>query len=153
LEPVVARLPPEGAPAAGAAAPPPIKAQTRLMVESSTPGAMVSLDSEKPGPAPFISEVKPGKHHVVVTSDGYFDGERDVSAIEGEIIPVDMTLKERPAKLTVEGTSGAQISVDGRFTGTVPQQAPIELTSGRHLVTVTKSGYKAFSQELDFTRG
>jgi hypothetical protein len=123
------------------------------MVSSQTAGAEVVLDQGKPTEMPLIEEVKPGKHHVKVTAEGYFDDERDVVALEGGIVAVDVPLREKPAKLMIAGSTGAQISIDGRLTGTTPLAAPLEVPSGHHLVTVTRSGYKAFSEEIVVHRG
>jgi hypothetical protein len=153
LEPILAKLPAESPADASKSAPVVAKAQTRLMVSSTTPGAHVALDGVQSAEIPLIGEVKAGKHHIKVGADGFFDDERDVVALDGGIVAVDVTLKERPAKLALTGVSGAQVSIDGRLTGTTPLGAPLEIAAGRHLVTVAKNGCEAYSQEQDFARG
>lgn len=128
------------------------KEPPRVMVMSQTPGAQVTLDQQLPRPVPFGPDVKPGKHHVRVFAAGFFDFDQDVQAFENTVTPVNADLKEKPARLTFDAPSNATISIDGRFAGTTPLPAPLELPSGRHLVVLTKQGKKAFSQELDLHR-
>ena len=45
--------------------------------------------------------------------------------------------------------AGAEISVDGYFVGHTPTTAQIPL--GKHLVSITKWGYRSWEQELDVT--
>lgn len=46
---------------------------------------------------------------------------------------------------------GAEVTVDGYFLGHTPMTAKIPL--GQHLVTITKWGYRSWSQELDVANG
>ena len=149
LEPMAQRL---GGDAAAPAAPA-VKPQTRLMVSSQTKGARVSLDGAAAVELPLIQEVKPGKHTIKVTADGYFDEQQDIQAVEGGLVPRDVPMREKPAQLKIVAPNGADITVDGRPMGTTPLPAPIDLPSGRHFVAVTKTGNHAFSQELDLRRG
>jgi hypothetical protein len=128
------------------------KTRTRLMVSSQTEGATVQLDDAKPVEMPLIGEVQPGKHRIKVMADGYFDDEREVLALEGGIVAVDATLRGKPAKLDITGTSRAEVTVDGRQVATLPLSAPIELPAGTHLVTVARTGAKPFSEEFTLAR-
>lgn len=128
------------------------KEPPRVMVMSQTQGAQVTLDEGARRPVPFGPDVAPGKHHVHVFAPGFFDFDQDVQAFENTVTPVNADLKEKPARLTFDAPSNATISIDGRFAGTTPLPAALELPSGRHLVVVTKQGKKAFSQELELRR-
>ena len=48
---------------------------------------------------------------------------------------------------------GADVSVDGRIAAQTPLSRPIELPAGRHFVSVTKRGYRAFSDDVELGRG
>ncbi len=147
LEPVAART------AIDPSAPtrPVPKDPARVMVMTQVESTRITIDGA-PAKAGLAVEVKPGKHHITTIADGYFPDERDVQAVDNALVPVDVSLRERPAHLIVAGTSGAQVSVDGRPAGTTPLSAPIEIPSGTHLVTVTKNGHVGYSQELELTR-
>lgn len=151
LEPLAARLSPaEGSAGAG---PPVAEQKTRLMVTSQTSGAKAALDGGAPEDVPLIEEVSPGKHHVRVWADGYFDEERDALAAQGSLAAIDVPLRERPALLSVTLDTRASIAVDGRAVATTPLAQPLELPSGTHVVTITKNGYRAFSREVTLAHG
>lgn len=149
LEPIASR---EGV--AGPSAPTAdVKRTTRLMVSSQTSGATIELDGGKPSALPLIVEIKPGKHALRIRAGGYFEEEREIQVAEGGVAALDIPLRERPGQLSVDAVRGAQISVDGRLMATTPLSQPLEIDPGRHLVTVTRNGHKAFGEEIDLGRG
>jgi hypothetical protein len=123
------------------------------MVTSATQGAMASLDGGAPSEVPLIDEVKPGKHHVRIVADGYFDEERDLIAAPGSVAALDVSLPEKPALLTVETDASASVTVDGRPVAATPMAGPVEVPAGSHFVALTKNGYKAFTREVVLERG
>lgn len=136
-----------------APAPTAMPSKTRLMVSSQTKGAVIELDAGKGRKAPLIAEVKPGRHKVRLTAPGYFPEEREVEAAEGGVVAVDVRLQPKPARLTLRAEDDAEVRVDGRPVGTTPLGAPIELPAGSHLVTITRTGRKPYSKEVDLARG
>lgn len=128
------------------------KASTRLMIMSQTDGATVSLDGQAAQKTPLAAEVKPGPHQVRIQADGYRPDVRNVLAVEGTLVPVDVTLQELPAMLAVGGPSGAEVSVDGRPVGRLPMNAPVPVPPGRHLVVISKGGHQSYAEELTFKR-
>jgi hypothetical protein len=152
LEPVLEKEKAKGmvAPPTATAAP---KAAARVMVTSPTVGAQVSLDGSNASEAPFIGEVKPGKHTVNVTATGHDPEKRDIQVVEGGLVALDLPLKEKPALLSVDAPSGAEIAVDGRVVGVAPLNEPISLSHGRHFVAVMKTGAVAWTRDIDVVRG
>lgn len=150
LEPMEQRMGGEaagkGASAASAREP------ARLMVTSRPAGASVVLDGKPGKPTPFGPEVTPGPHKIVVTSAGYYDEEREVLAIDNTLVPVPIDLREKPAKVSIEAPNGSQVSVDGRFAGTTPLSAPLDVPSGEHYVVVTRNGYRAYAEDVAVAR-
>jgi hypothetical protein len=152
LDPIEQRL--------GAAAPTPagpvaapVAQKTRLMASSDVKEATIRVDGGPAKQLPFSEDIKPGKHAIKVSAPGYFDYDRDIDAPDSGIVPVDAAMRERPALLTVKGDAGAQVSVDGRPSGTTPLVSPIELSPGRHFVAITKNGYKAITDDVDVAHG
>ncbi len=148
LEPLAAKLDP-GAPAP---AMPERKVETRLGVTSSIAGATLTIDGGKALEVPFIGEVPPGKHHLVITSPGYHDEGRDIDVAPGAVAALDIALREKKARLRVETKGSADVSIDGRFVAATPLTAPLEVDAGRHLVVVSKNGYRAFGVEVELAR-
>jgi hypothetical protein len=151
LEPLLEKQKAQGAPPPAAV--PEAKVAARVMVTSPTAGAQVSLDGGKPSEAPFIGEVKPGKHQVLVTAKGHDPEKRDIQLVEGGLVALDLPLKERPALLAVSAPSGSEIHVDGRLVGVAPLMTPIGLANGRHFVAVMKNGAVAWARDVDLVRG
>ena len=148
LEAIAARLSPD------TPSPPPMpKVATRIMVTTQTADAQIALDDQRPREVPLVAEVAPGKHRVRVSAPGYFEETRDVDVIDGSVTPLDVVLRERPARLALRAEAGAQISVDGRFIAAAPLDGPIDLPPGRHLVSVLRNGSRAHAEEIDLGRG
>jgi hypothetical protein len=127
---------------------------TKINVSSPAPGAQVSCDNGKPTEpgSPLTLEVKAGNHVCKVTAAGYFETTRDVLAVDGEFVPVEVVLTEQPSQLSISGADGAEISIDGRMVG-VASSSPISLVAGVHLVAVSRNGHNAFVREIEFSRG
>ncbi len=126
---------------------------TTVTISSPTPGAVVTLDGGQVHRAPLTQEVKPGQHKVLIQAPGYVSEERVVDAVDGRLVALDVPLEGMPALLAVEGAEGAEVSVDGRVLGEAPFGRPMELTPGRHYVSVTETGHKAYADELSFDNG
>ena len=134
---------------------PAASASTILMVTTTTdvPGARVSVDGGAPEALPLMREVKPGRHKVVITAEGYqkFDEARE--AVEGVTRVVEIDLVPLPAVVSLRTDDGSQVSVDGRPAGVTPLQRPLELSQGKHLITVTRRGHRPWSREVTLKRG
>ena len=143
-----------GAASDKAAAPtsPPPPSKPRVMISSPTPEVKVSFDGRLVS-HPFIQEVEPGKHKVVLSTPGHEDYSREivVDAKTGSP-PLDIPLKERAALLVVNAPDGAEVAVDGRFQGVTPLP-PLPIASGKHFVSVTMNGKRAFSERVSLERG
>jgi hypothetical protein len=149
LEPIAARMTQE--PTAPTA--PATEVKTRMMVTSATSGAKASLDGGPATEVPLIDDVSPGKHHVHLSADGYFDEDREAIAVAGSLAAIDVVLRDRPATLSIQLDAPASIAVDGRPVGSSPLAHPLELPAGPHIVTVTKNGYQALTREVMLERG
>jgi hypothetical protein len=147
LEPLLQQMKASGA---NMSAPMPAR-QTRLMVMADVDGARASIDGME-GAAPLVEEVKPGEHSVEVTADGYYPVTVKAKAVDGEMVPVDVQLKPKPALLDVHTTGGAHVTIDGRPLGQAPIDAA-EVPAGKHLVTITHTGRVPYARELELSYG
>ena len=152
LEAKLAQLDPQ----AGAGPTPPStneRRKPRVTVFSTTPGAQASLDNGAPQELPYFGDLEAGKHVVRVTADGYFDAEQEVSGDRGNDVPVELTLRERPALVTISLATEAEVYVDGRLFAQTPLVSPLELTAGQHVIAISRNGTAAWSQEITVGRG
>jgi hypothetical protein len=127
--------------------------KTRIMVTSEAAGARISLDGGPPKPTPLIAEVEPGQHLVQVSARGFFPTERQLIAISGELVPLEVELRERPAVVIVEPTVEADLYVDGAFSGRVKKGSRIELSGGSHQFAFVRAGRRVEIQTVGLERG
>jgi len=146
-EALLSRLPPEEA-----TAPAETTMPTQLSIMTQAEGATISVDGAKPKPLEVV-EVTPGTHKIVVAAPGYFSEEREVPVRQGQLMAFDVPLREMPARLTIEGRAGAEITIDGRPLGALPLTAPLEIEAGSRFVTVSLNGFNSFTTDLDLSRG
>ena len=123
------------------------------MISTNIKGARASVDSGEAGAVPLVVEVKPGTYKVKVEAKGYFPVTQDYAVVEGQFRVIEVALKEKPALVTIRTDSGATVAVDGRTVGTTPFDGPIELTAGKHLITVSARGRYGWSREIEVGRG
>jgi hypothetical protein len=122
------------------------------MISSPTPDVKVTFDGRVVS-HPFIQEVDPGKHKVVLSAPGFEDYEREISVdARTGAPPLDIPLKERPAVLVIKAPDGAEVAIDGRLQGVTPLP-PLPVPSGKHFVSVTVNGKKPFSERVTLKRG
>ncbi|MEO6573309.1 MAG: PEGA domain-containing protein, partial [Polyangiaceae bacterium] len=80
------------------------------------------------------------------------DDERDVNAVENNLVSVDVQLREKFVQLSLEGTKNADVTIDSRPVGSTPLPGPVLLSSGTHLLVIRKNGYKAYAEEIQVGR-
>ncbi|MBL8741482.1 MAG: PEGA domain-containing protein [Myxococcales bacterium] len=127
--------------------------KTRMYVASGTPGITVSVDGGPKQPANRTIEMSPGKHAVTLEADGFVTQKLDVELAPDEVLPLSRDLVELPAKIDIDTTGGASLSVDGRFVGDAPLRSPLELSAGEHFVAVELSGHETRSKVVVARRG
>jgi len=130
----------------------PAAPQTRLMVRCQAPNATVALDAAAPVPAPLISETSPGAHRVRVEAPGYFPAEQEVTAVAGELVPIEVALRQRPAVLRVEGDVDAEVYVDGSLARPAAD-GRLMLDAGSHVIAFAKKGRRLQRITVGFSAG
>jgi hypothetical protein len=140
LEPLAAlSVPSDGARGDSPAA---ARDRTRLMISCAVPKAEVSLDGAAPVAAPLIARVMPGTHRIVVSAPGYYPTERSVEAVPGELLPLELSLREQPASVVVRAVPESDLHVDGAFMGRVGASRRFELPQGEHELTLSETGHQ-----------
>lgn len=126
--------------------------ETGLIISSNALNAKVSVDGGAFGDAPAIKELGVGTHKIHVEAEGWFPEEVDATVVKDRLIPVIVTLREKPVQLTVRTLDGATIAIDGRPYGEAPTRA-LGVPSGTHFVSVTKRGHRSWTREITLKRG
>jgi serine/threonine-protein kinase len=157
-------------PAAARPDAPPVK----VIISSSVPGAQITLDgySRPDWVTPFGFLVRPGLHRLVLSKRGYERVTREFDANAGGIVNLEIPLRkiasndeageavdaanlgdrmtEGPTELAVSANvHGARISVDGRSSSNWVAPMVFRVHPGRHVVTLSKSGYESFKREIN----
>lgn len=127
--------------------------RTRIMVSSLTAGATIVLDGKASTEATILESVEPGKHQLLVTAPGHVDEKREIVAVEGALVPVEITLHEKPSFLRIAAPDGAQILVDGQRIGEAPLERGVQVASGAHAIAVTSTGHVPFQTSVSVERG
>ncbi|MFO0593060.1 MAG: PEGA domain-containing protein [Polyangiaceae bacterium] len=149
LSAVAARVDPATAPENGDKPPP----TSRILITTEAKGATVYLDGAAHAESPVVEQVAPGAHTVRVTAPGCVDEVRQVVTVEGTILPLEITLRERPSFVAVMAPVGSKVMLDGRAAGESPLDQDIQVTSGAHVVAVTKPGRTPYQERLFVTAG
>jgi tetratricopeptide (TPR) repeat protein len=150
LEPLAAK---SVSPDVASAPPPESVRRTRLVVTSDADGARVSVDGGPASVSPWIGEVEPGVHRVKVVAEGFFEAEREVAAVAGELIPAAVLLRERPSTVAVWAAPEAGLYVDGTFVRQGGEGVVLTVPSGAHRVEVAEKGHVVSSHDLELQRG
>lgn len=125
----------------------------KILISSATPGATISLNGATGAASPVLEVVKPGPHKVRVSAPGYITEEREITALEKTLVPVEIALREEPAYLKIVTRQEALISIDDRILGEAPLRKPIEVRSGTHTVTITLLGFQGRRESVEIKPG
>ncbi|KAB2896195.1 MAG: PEGA domain-containing protein [Kofleriaceae bacterium] len=125
-----------------------------LEIRSNVPGASIFLDDKAAGAigkTPFSGNLKPGKHTVWISADGYDETQHEVEIIAGETHEIVSNLTGTPVGyLDIRGTGldGARVYVDREM---VCERAPCRkpVAEGTHTIAVARDGYKTYRTRID----
>jgi hypothetical protein len=131
----------------------PVATATELMVFTRAQRAEVAIDDGTFRALPTIAAVAPGSHRVRVRAPGYQAADTSATALEGRLMPLEVTLVEQPAKLSLSVRRGTRVEVDGRVVGTAPLSEPLSLAAGPHDVALSAPGRVSTTRAMTFSRG
>jgi tetratricopeptide (TPR) repeat protein len=121
-------------------------------IRSNVVGADVYIDDEsggRVGTTPYLGNLTPQKHKLVVTKEGYTRHEEELDMQAGKAYKIDAQLQKAPVGfLAFKGDiQGARVSIDGKV---VCDAAPCRVKSddGDHKVTVSMPGKKPFERRI-----
>ncbi len=125
-----------------------------LDVTSNIPGADIYIDDRSvgvQGKTPWRDEIKPGKHKVWVTKEGYDVFETEVDVIAGETHKISAQIEgDEAGYINARGTGidKYKIVVDGKV---LCKRGPCikPLSPGKHRVSIRRSGYRSYNTKID----
>jgi hypothetical protein len=153
LEPIAKRAEEERRRGAAPVAPSHPKVEpTQLMVSSRTKDAVASIDASPLQDVPLLRDVAAGKHKVHVEAPGYYPEEVEELAVDNRLVVVELSLREKPARIVLQASDGAEVAVNGRPVGTTPLPHVLEVPAGQTFLALTHRGAYPFARELDLGR-
>lgn len=125
-----------------------------LDVSSNIPGASIYIDDKSVGvkaTTPWSGEIKPGKHKVWVTKEGYSEYETEIEVIAGETHKVSAALEGAEVgylNVRGKGVERYKIYVDGKV---LCKRGPClkPLPAGKHKVSIRRSGHRSYDQTIE----
>lgn len=114
---------------------------TRLLIESSPPGASVFLDGSFQGLAPCEVPTFPGRHAMRLEMAGFKTSARSVEVGSGpNLLRFELTPEETGCVRISSKPSGAEVFLDGQFAGVTPLKLD-GVPAGDHVLRVEKANY------------
>lgn len=125
-----------------------------LDVSSNIPGASIYMDDKSIGAiakTPWSDEVKPGKHTLWITKEGYNEYTTEIDVIPGETIKIKAELEgAEVGYLNVRGTGVEKVSVyvDGKL---LCERGPClkPLDPGKHKVSIRRGDHKSYNRTIE----
>jgi tetratricopeptide (TPR) repeat protein len=125
-----------------------------LDVSSNIPGANIYIDDKSVGvkaTTPWSGEIKPGKHKVWITKEGYSEYKTEIEVIAGETHKVSAKLEGAEVgylNVRGKGVERYKIYVDGKL---LCKRGPClkPLAAGKHRVSIRQSGHRTYNQKID----
>jgi hypothetical protein len=125
-------------------------ARAQLVVAVNVASAKLSLDGRPVPTLPHATDVLPGKHHVLVTADGYATDRREIDIVAGAVVSLNIELRALTSRVAVSGERGAELFIDGVRAGTLPSP-PIQMAPGYHSVEVRAPGRVTLRQTVELS--
>jgi tetratricopeptide (TPR) repeat protein len=125
-----------------------------LEVRANVAAADVYIDGKEAGAAgktPFMGNITPGKHTIIVTKEGFTEEVKEMEIAAGEPHKIEAMLEKAPIGFIQVGGStveGARVLVDGKV---VCEAAPcrFQSPSGERNIVVEKKGLKPYKRKLN----
>lgn len=123
-----------------------------LQVETTPPGATISINGAQLGVTPWSGEVPPGKTQLTLALAGHLTVKKTLQLKAGVGAEEKVTLAPELVALSLKSTPGrASVILDGKPTGTTPWNGKVPV--GRHSLAVELDGYEAVSEALELVSG
>ncbi len=130
------------------------RALPEVSLSSSPTGAQVfrAADGTLLGSTPVLIHMKPGRHKLVLKLHDHVDLEVVLAVPESGPVNAVFSMKSKVRRAAISlwcNIRGAQIGVDGKVVAVTPYSGRVDVSPGRHQVTLQKQGYKPVEQIVD----
>ncbi len=123
-------------------------------IRSNVPGAKIYLDDKSQGVygvTPFGKNLRPGKHKIWVTAEGYDEYYEEIEVVQGRTHEIIAKLKGSPVgyvNLRGRGIEYSTIYMDNKV---LCQRGPCRkaVSQGKHTIRVKRPGYKSYTHRLE----
>ncbi|MEM9488300.1 MAG: PEGA domain-containing protein [Myxococcota bacterium] len=123
-------------------------------IKANVPGANIYIDDKSVGvysKTPFSGNLKPGKHKIWITADGYDEYFEEIDILQGQTHTVEAKLKGSPVgylNVRGEGIENTTVYMDGQV---LCERGPCRkaVKQGKHKVEVKRKGHKTFERTID----
>jgi hypothetical protein len=118
--------------------------------------SVVKIDGKEVGPAPYRGqvEVSASPHEFSAEAPDFVTAVQSAIVRENEALNLTLQLSQQQQKgklVVVAHPDGATIDIDGKTMGATRWEGPVDV--GAHQIVVKKSGYYAFSYDVDVPKG
>jgi hypothetical protein len=124
-------------------------------ITTDAAAAVVYMDGNEMGKAPWKGEVKTGSHTFEIRAPGYDKAIKEVVIEEDDerTIHISAEIAGEPARLVLDANvDGAEVYVEGVKMGSIPIK-PLDLPPGPAHVIVKAEGYITFEGDIQLTTG
>ena len=119
-----------------------------LSVKSNPAGASVYLNKKLCGKTPFVQDsIKAGNYNLEITRGGYTGYRKDIKISLNQKAERTITLLTIASLKVTSNPSGAEVELNGKFTGRTPLELD-SLKTGDYQLKISKSGYTAHTEKV-----
>ena len=125
-----------------------------LLISTDVPDVSVYKDGRLLGSTPFKMEdgsLKPGRHILLLSKEGYADTVLDLSFMRGEIIEHEVSMPERFGYLTMILEPPDQMIFIDKAERAPPRSDQYRLSPGVHIASFHREGYQSRTDTVEIT--
>lgn len=125
-----------------------------IFVYSSPSGGDIYVNGQFKGKTNTLIKLNAGDYRIKVVKTGYYEYYKDVTVPSGRQISLDYHLLEQGSGTLIITTTppGAQIFLDGEFSGQTPLEKKY-LKASSHSLLIIKDGHKSVTDNISLSKG
>jgi hypothetical protein len=127
-------------------------------VRANEVGADVYLDDKSSGAVgktPYLANITPGKHTIIVAKEGYSEDKKDVDIEAGKAHKIEMKIEALPIgfiHVSGQAIEGGIVRVNGKE-ACKPAPCKLQAPEGDVEISVERPGYKTYKRKMTIVKG